>query len=138
MRKLFLSLCLLSMAAGLMSQEKYKLTLEIKGIKKVKGKLGVCLLNRESEFLSDCSNYKEFPVTANSFEVAFEDVEPGEYAITAYHDANSNGELDTNFFGIPKERYGFSNNPKSTFGPPGYSKCLFTITGDMSMPIRMK
>ena len=32
---------------------------------------------------------------------------PGEYAFCIYHDTNSNGELDTNLVGIPKESFGF-------------------------------
>jgi len=28
------------------------------------------------------------------------------------HDLNGNGELDTNFMGMPIEGYGFSNNPE--------------------------
>ena len=32
-------------------------------------------------------------------------------AISAYHDQNSNSRLDKNTFGIPTERYGFSQNP---------------------------
>lgn len=40
----------------------------------------------------------------------FKDVPPGTYAIGVYQDENDNGKLDTNFLGIPKEGYGFSNN----------------------------
>ena len=40
----------------------------------------------------------------------FADIPPGTYAIGVFHDANSNGKLDT-FMGIPREGYGFSRNP---------------------------
>jgi uncharacterized protein (DUF2141 family) len=42
-------------------------------------------------------------------------------AIAAFQDENRNGVLDKNAFGIPTERYGFSNNPPSTFGPPSFT-----------------
>ncbi|MCY2975578.1 MAG: DUF2141 domain-containing protein [Planctomycetota bacterium] len=42
-------------------------------------------------------------------------------AIAAFHDENRNGMLDKNAFGIPMERYGFSNNPPSAFGPPSFN-----------------
>ena len=56
----------------------------------------------------------------------------GNYAITLFHDENNNMELDTNFLGIPKEPYGFSNNAKSPFGPPGFQAALveFSKEGD--------
>jgi uncharacterized protein (DUF2141 family) len=43
-------------------------------------------------------------------------------AICAYHDKNDNGRLDKNVFGIPTERYGFSNDPKRGFGPPTFEQ----------------
>ena len=54
----------------------------------------------------------------------------GKYAITIFHDVNDNEELDTNFIGIPKEPYGFSNNPKSSFGPPGFDDAVFEFEKD--------
>jgi uncharacterized protein (DUF2141 family) len=51
----------------------------------------------------------------------------GEYAIKAFHDQNSNDELDTRMFGIPKERYGFSNNARGVLGPPEYEDARFIL-----------
>jgi len=51
----------------------------------------------------------------------------GEYAIKVYHDENSNNELDTRIFGIPIERYGFSNNARGAFGPPKYEDAVFIL-----------
>ncbi|RLB87863.1 MAG: hypothetical protein DRH26_14725 [Deltaproteobacteria bacterium] len=51
----------------------------------------------------------------------------GEYAIKVFHDENGNDELDTRMFGIPKERYGFSNNAKGSFGPPEYKEAVFVL-----------
>ncbi|MFQ5469719.1 MAG: DUF2141 domain-containing protein [Gammaproteobacteria bacterium] len=50
----------------------------------------------------------------------------GEYAIKVFHDENSNGELDINFIGIPKEDYGFSNNARA-LGIPNYDEVTFSI-----------
>jgi len=36
-------------------------------------------------------------------------------------------KLDTNFLGIPKEPYGFSNNPSTLFGPPSFKKASFVL-----------
>lgn len=51
----------------------------------------------------------------------------GEYAIKVFHDENTNNELDTRMFGIPVERYGFSNNARGAFGPPKYEDAVFNL-----------
>ena len=45
---------------------------------------------------------------------------------STYIDENENEKLDTNFFGIPKEQYGFSNNTKA-FGIPKFEAAAFAI-----------
>jgi uncharacterized protein (DUF2141 family) len=42
---------------------------------------------------------------------------------------NSNNKLDTYFFGLPKEKYGFSRNAKGFIGPPSFKKAKFTLKG---------
>ncbi|MCD2513175.1 DUF2141 domain-containing protein [Comamonas endophytica] len=59
-------------------------------------------------------------VTGNQTVVVFPALATGTYAFVAFADENSNGELDTNFIGIPTERYGFSNNAMGLMGPPGF------------------
>jgi uncharacterized protein (DUF2141 family) len=44
----------------------------------------------------------------------------GKYAVSVFHDENSNGKLDSNFLGIPREGVGASNNAKGHFGPPKF------------------
>lgn len=51
----------------------------------------------------------------------------GKYAISAYHDANSNNKLDVNWIGIPNEPYGMSNNARGTMGPPKFSEAQFAL-----------
>jgi outer membrane protein len=53
-------------------------------------------------------------------------VPPGDYALMVHHDENSNGGLDKNFIGIPREPVGFANgySPK---GPPAYSRARLTV-----------
>ena len=48
-------------------------------------------------------------VSRGSYKQSFE-IPPGTYAVKIHIDENENGELDTNFLGIPKEQYGISNN----------------------------
>jgi uncharacterized protein (DUF2141 family) len=59
----------------------------------------------------------------------FSGIAPGTYAISVFHDENSNGKLDTKFMGIPREGVGASNNAKGHFGPPKFEAAAFPFTG---------
>jgi len=61
----------------------------------------------------------------------------GTYAIGIFVDANYNNEMDRNFFGVPKEQYGFSNDAKGSFGPPSFKDASFTVSGDMQLEINL-
>ena len=54
------------------------------------------------------------------------EIPPGTYAIGVYVDGNENEKLDTNFLGIPKEQFGFSNNAKA-FGVPKFEAASFVV-----------
>lgn len=51
---------------------------------------------------------------------------PGWYAVSVVHDQNNNAKLDKNFLGLPKEPYGFSNNPNS-LGKPSFEEVKFKM-----------
>ncbi|MEO1483850.1 MAG: DUF2141 domain-containing protein [Myxococcota bacterium] len=57
----------------------------------------------------------------------FKGYKPGTYAAAAYHDENGNGELDSNWIGIPTEGVGASNNATGTMGPPKFKDARFTV-----------
>ena len=57
------------------------------------------------------------------------DFPAGRYAVNAFHDENGNGDLDTNVLGIPKEGYGFANDPPTNFGPPAFEAAAVTVGG---------
>ena len=61
----------------------------------------------------------------------FDAVVPGDYAISTYQDENSNGKLDRNFIGMPKEGVGASNDAKGSFGPPKFDDARFSYKGGL-------
>jgi uncharacterized protein (DUF2141 family) len=68
----------------------------------------------------------------------FSDIPPGTYAIAVIHDENMNGELDTNWFGVPREGYGFSNTTIDEFGAPAFSAASFPYDGEnLNLTIRL-
>ena len=62
----------------------------------------------------------------------------GIYAIGLYVDSNKNEKLDTNFFGIPKEQFGFSNNAKGRFGPPLFESASFELDALKEISINLE
>jgi uncharacterized protein (DUF2141 family) len=70
--------------------------------------------------------------------LSFADVPAGWFVISVLHDADSNSEMATNPLGIPKEGYGFSRNPKSFFGPPGFDKAAIYLEPGQSSAVTIK
>jgi uncharacterized protein (DUF2141 family) len=59
----------------------------------------------------------------------FTGIAPGTYAVSVVHDENSNGKLDTNFIGMPREGVGASNDAKGHMGPPKFGAASFAHRG---------
>lgn len=67
------------------------------------------------------------------------DLPPGEYAASAFYDRNGNGALDTNFFKVPSEPYGFSNGASGSFGPPAFDRARFSVdTANRKIALTLK
>jgi uncharacterized protein (DUF2141 family) len=77
-------------------------------------------------------------VENNKAKITVNNLKKGYYSFSYFHDVNSNGELDTNLVGIPKEPYGFSNGEKGRLGPPDFEDCKIKIDSDISLEISIK
>ena len=110
---------------------------EVEGIKKT-GDIYIGLYNKSQNFKSFEDTYKRqiIKTDAKSIEVHFEDIPDGKYAISLFQDENNNHKLDKNFLGIPKEGYGFSNNPK-TLLEPTFSDAEFEIKGNTQLHVKV-
>jgi len=70
----------------------------------------------------------EIPAGQRQATAVWENLPPGSYGVAAIHDENSNARLDKNFFGIPKEGFGFANNPRVMLGPAAFKDSLVKVT----------
>lgn len=52
---------------------------------------------------------------------------PGDYGVAAIHDENRNAKLDRNFVGIPKEGFGFANNPHVGLSAPPFHAAVVHV-----------
>lgn len=129
---------LLSLGSFTPQKDNYSLTITINGASNSKGKMMVALFNNADQFLKTPYKGKIVDISNNQSVAVFDNVPAGTYAVSCYHDENSNQNLDTNGIGIPKEEFGFSNNPTLVFGPPSYKKSSFTLNADKSISIKLK
>ena len=120
------------------SSDHYTLTVNVSGLKPLKGDLYISLHNRPEYFqVADSALMKKkIPVDRETETVFFRNVPEGIYAIAIYHDVNLNGTLDVNEKGIPREGYGFS--AKSKFiGRPKYEQAAFELSRNDTVEIKM-
>jgi uncharacterized protein (DUF2141 family) len=103
------------------------LEVTVQNIKEKKGSIRVGLFTSEKEFLKKAAEGKVVKASDNEVKVSFEGLKPGTYAVSVIHDENENGELDSNFMGIPKEGFCFGNNAMGSFGPPSFEEAKVVV-----------
>lgn len=96
------------------------------------------ILYSESAFLKKPLTGFRVAVSDTAMIIPCRGLPAGEYAFSLFLDTNDNGRLDTASFGIPTEKYGFSNDVEGVMGPPAYRKCLFRLQNDTTMVVRMR
>lgn len=125
-----LTLCLLAFLTSLgSSAQTATLVVKIEGLKHEEGTVFLAVYTQDTEFLGkDIYVGKKAQVEKGKAEVMIEGLPYDSYAISTFFDKNNNGILDTNFIGIPKEPYAFSNSPSNRFGPPTFDEASFHLT----------
>jgi uncharacterized protein (DUF2141 family) len=109
-----------------------RLQVRIEGLRGDRGQVGVLLFVPEGR--------KGFPhQVALSFRQAFvaprgggavhvfEALVPGVYAVSIVHDENQSGGMDRNLLGMPQEGFGFSRDPSTRVGAPGFEQARFEL-----------
>ena len=109
------------------SSDKQDIIVKIVNVKSDEGKIYVGLYDSENSFLKTTYRGQVLSIENNACKTIFKDVPFGEYAISIYHDINSNAKLDKNFLGIPKEDYTCSNGAKGFMGPPKWNDAKFRL-----------
>ena len=68
----------------------------------------------------------------------FNGLQPGTYAVAAFHAESNETQMQYGLFGKPKEGYGFSRNPSSSMGAPKFAAAAFDYAGGaQTAPIRL-
>ncbi len=137
LRRLGAALILVALLPG--ASPTTRLDVDVAGLRSDKGMIRVCLTADPENFPNcvDDARASTKSVPARQHGIGFDALPPGRYAVAVIHDENGNAKLDT-FAGIPREGFGFSQNPTIRFGPPKFSAARFEITGPTRQQVRMK
>lgn len=124
--------CLLALSAAAPTSTHNVVHVTIDGLRSDKGQVLCFLYSSADGFPKNEAKailHSQSPITNGQGDCTFAGIQPGTYAISVFHDQNSNGRLDTNFLGIPREGVGASNNAKDHFGPPRFRDASFAYAG---------
>ena len=114
--------------------------MEIVGLRDARGMVHLCL-TREPKGFPDCKRSGALHATVRAslgrIRYEFRSVPAGIYAVSAFHDANQDGKLNTTL-GIPTEGFAFSRNPAMHMRAPRFNEASFDSNGPPLQPIKMK
>ena len=119
---ILIALALAQAAAG-------SITVDVGNVRSARGRVlvDICPQNR---FLEDgCIHHGEALAQIGTTRVTVPNVPPGDYAAQAFHDENTNGNIERGMFGIPKEGVGFSRDARIVLSPPKWRDAVFSYAG---------
>lgn len=117
-----------------LTMAQFKLEIELNNLSSNEGEITLKLFDEtQNQILIQTGTIENKKCT-----IIIDNLKSAKYAISYYHDENSNGKLDKNFMGMPTEGYGFSNNAYSNFGPEPFENMLFEIKGNTKIELITK
>ena len=123
----------LASAALRAQDETGMLVVYVEGIEIADGHILVELFDSADAFRREPVFSQTLPADgAADIRVSFEDLPPGEYAVSAWHDVDGDGELRLSFMGRPKEPVGYSNGARFGFVPPQFAEAAFRIDSGLN------
>ncbi|MBR8839064.1 MAG: DUF2141 domain-containing protein [Stigonema ocellatum SAG 48.90 = DSM 106950] len=139
----FATVISLNIAKTVNAESTSTLTVEVNGIRHQKGEICLRIYSSEQGFpFSDTSEVKSgcTPIQGSSLTKQFSGLKPGKYAVAVIDDQNGTHKLETDFFGIPKEGFGISNNPTVSIvtGAPKFRDASFLVKKNKTITIQMK
>jgi uncharacterized protein (DUF2141 family) len=135
--KLVLPICLLAVCGAAAPQSpapsaapgNCTLIVHVTGFRNQKGDAGGSVFATPNGWPEDndkALTHRGFPIEGDHATLTFH-VPAGRYAVAVLHDENSNHKLDRNFLHIPKEGFGFSNNPHVGLSPPKWDDAAVAV-----------
>ena len=116
------------------------LTIAVTGIERDAGEIGCALYAGADGFPLDPSKATRqwHDARRQGVECRFEGLAAGTYAVAISHDFNGNRETDTDFFGIPDEPWGVSNNVRPFLRAPTFEEAAVRLGQDEPLRIQVE
>lgn len=113
-------------------------SIHVSGLKSQSSNLYVAIFDSAEGFPKPEHSSKTTTISVDAESVEFSLSLPiaSTTGIAIFQDLNGDGKLTKNGFGLPIEPYGFSNNARSTFGPPSFSQAAFNVS-EKTSPIEI-
>ncbi|HEY6079173.1 MAG TPA: DUF2141 domain-containing protein [Polyangiaceae bacterium] len=84
-----------------------------------------CGLFKQGGWLKDAFRFSIVKIHNKKALCLFKEVPAGVYGISAFHDEDNDGKLDTNLVGYPLEDYCASNNARNLMSAPSWDDAKF-------------
>ena len=118
-----------------LSAQKGSIVCKVMDFESGDGNLEITLYDKEKGFPEELEysvNTKNVKVNGRDVVVIrWDNLPMGTYAIAGHHDANSNGEMDYNWIGMPKEGYCFSRDAKPVLSAPSFDDTKFKLDKEL-------
>ena len=128
-------------AQSVTAQPSNTVNVPISGLRNSTGDVRCGLFNSADTFRQPDKQFMGVaaPIANQQATCVFSNVPNGIYAVAVFHAEHGETQIQYGLFGIPQEGYGFSRNPSTTWGPPGFSDADFTYSGGpVSVPVTIK
>lgn len=125
-----IAMCAASISTSSIAQNAAsKLDVNFIGIEEKEGAILGVVFNSEDAYNGKGAPVRQIRISADKAEVrtALEGLEPGVYAIKAFHDIDGDMKMSTNPYGMPIEPFAFSNNAVGNMGPAKWADAKFEV-----------
>ena len=92
------------------------------------GTVRVSVCTAETFLAEFCGVNGRAKALAGEVIVTLPNIAPGIYAVQVHLDEDDDGRINRNFFGIPREGLGFSNDAPFRFGPPSFDDAAVSLS----------
>ena len=122
------------------SPQEKEMELKIRGIQDSRGVVRIAIYKKKADFMEIEKAWytKNVKITRKGIvRVQVPGADSGEYAISCYHDIDSNEKLNTNLLGVPTEPYGFSNKARPKFRAPNWEEAKVKFSAGNNQPVEV-
>lgn len=114
------------------SSQECTLRIHVDGLRNSIGVVGSILFKSPDGWPEDKNKsfrHGPTPIAPNQRQavVVWDSLPPGDYGVAVIHDENRNAKLDRNLIGIPKEGFGFANNPHVGLSAPPFQAAIVHV-----------